>query len=670
MGAMAELAREILQRWHDPALDTVTAITDPRPNPVSGLIAATGSSWPTPVGPPRARVVTIDAGAVTDVGPAHCGSKFPRWSPDGATLAFTTDRAQQGIHQLAYASADDLAVVSDGPVVPGTIEMLCWSPAGGSLLAVVAGYGAENAGAMASGRVPVIAGAERTGADPLVRSFPGVTHHDEWRRLWVLTPGGDARCVTPDGPNVWEAAWCGPDRVVAVISDRCEEDAWYSARCSILDVSTGSEVQVLCTSERQLGVPAGSPDGRWAAIVEAPCSDRTLVSGRVRLFDTASGAESRPDLGSDVTHLHALDPDRMLVAGLQRMATRIVEYTCSSGAVRHLLTTESNVGPREPACWPTPDDGLVFVAETWSEPAHLVKVRHDGTTERLWSGAHAGTAAMSERVRDLRTVRWTAPDGWEIEGLVAVPQGDGPHPTVMYPHGGPVTSWRARFLGGYAIVPALLELGYAIFMPNPRGSTGYGWEFADAVHGDMGGKDTHDLLSGLDALVDMGLADPDRLVVMGGSYAGYMAAWIVTQTDRFKASLASAPVTNWISQHFQSNIPEWGRRFLPETDHYPGGGYVDRSPVFFADRVSTPVWIEGGALDRCCPPTQCIEYHEALRRHGVPTDLVIYPDEAHNIPLGEQLLAYLERQLDWIARWCPPNRPPAAPAEIRQEHTG
>jgi dipeptidyl aminopeptidase/acylaminoacyl peptidase len=288
-----------------------------------------------------------------------------------------------------------------------------------------------------------------------------------------------------------------------------------------------------------------------------------------------------------------------------------------------------------------------------------LKVSPDGTLGRRWSGAHDGTAAMAASVRDVQTVRWIARDGWEIEGLLAMPlsdgpNGHGPHPLVLYPHGGPVTNWRPRFLGGYAVVPALLELGYAIFMPNPRGSTGYGWEFADAVHGDMGGKDTDDLLSGLDALIERGLADPDRLVVMGGSYAGYMAAWIVTQTDRFKASLASAPVTNWISQHFQSNIPEWGRRFLPDTDHFPSGGYVDRSPVFLANRVTTPVWLEAGALDRCCPPTQCIEYHEALRQYGVPTDLVIYPEEAHSVPMGDQLPAYLERQIDWITRWCPP----------------
>ncbi len=655
MGHAADVVTTLLERWHGPALGTITGVTDPRPHPVTGLVAATGSWWPTPLGPPRSRVVTIDdAGAVSEVGPAEGGSKFPRWSPDGELLAFVTDRTQPGVHQLAFVSADDPAAIVDGPAVPGSIEAVAWSPSGDALLAVVAGFGAENAGAMASGRVPVRPGDERSGSSPSLRSYPGIVPHDEWRRLWVLTAGGDARCVTPDGPNVWEAAWCGPDRVVAVVSDRPEEDAWYSARCSVLDVHTGTEVRTLCTSERQLGVPAGAPDGRWAAVVEAPCSDRTLVCGRVRLFDADTGDESRPGLGSDVTHLHAVDGDRMLVAGLAGMSTRIVEYSVARGEVRELIRTDLTVGPREPACWPTPEGGVVFAAESWVRAPQIVEVGPDGVSTCRWSGAHAGTAAVSADSRGIEVVRWTAPDGWDIEGLLAVPAGEGPHPLVMYPHGGPVASWRQRFLGGYAVVPTLLQLGYAIFMPNPRGSCGYGWDFADAVHGDMGGKDTDDLLSGIDALVERGVADPDRLAVMGGSYAGYMAAWIVTRTDRFKASLASAPVTNWISQHFQSNIPQWGRRFLPDTDHFPSGGYVDRSPVFFADRVTTPVWLEAGAHDRCCPPTQCIEYHEALRQHGVPTDLVIYPDKAHSVPTGELLVDYVQRQVDWITRWCPP----------------
>jgi len=657
MGVHRHMAAELLQRWHGPGLGRVIGISDPRANPVTGVVVATGSVLADVAGPARPCVVRLaDAvdGDPVAVGPDGCASKFPRWSPDGRTLAFVTDREQRGIYQLAIAPADALDEVHAGPTVPGSIESLMWSPDGRVLLAVVAGYGAEQAGAMGSGRVPMREEHRPAGAQAVVRSFPGSVPHDEWRRLWALSPSGDSICLTDEGPNVWEATWCGVDRIAAVVSDRPEEDAWYGARFVLLDAASGRESSVLCTSERQLGVPVASPDGAWAAIIEAPCSDRTLVSGRVRMFDSATGRERNPDLGTNVTHLHAIDPVRVLVSALDGMGTRIVEDAVDSDTVRELLSTDLTVGPREPSGWPTPDGGAVFAAEGWHRPQFVAALNAAGVLAERWSTAHAGTDSMVELFAAASVVHWTAPDGWRMEGLLALPAGEPPYPLVLYPHGGPVANWRPRFMGGYPIVPLLLSLGYAVAMPNPRGSSGYGWDFADAVHGDMGGKDTDDLLSGIDDLVARGLVDADRLVVMGGSYAGYMAAWIVTQTDRFKAALASAPVTNWISQHFQSNIPQWGVRFLPDTEVLHGGGYLSRSPVFHAHRVTTPVWLEAGAHDRCCPPTQCLEYHEALRQHGVPTDLVIFPEEAHAVPSGAGLYEVLERQLDWITRWCPP----------------
>lgn len=651
MSDIAQAARALLERWHGPGLGRMVSATDPRANPVDGRITVTGGRNDAVVGPAVSRVHVIgDDGAATDPFAWEAATRMARWSPDGARLAFTSDRVQRGIHQLAFADSTDLGNPTDGPPLPGTIEQLAWSPDGRSVLALVAGYGAEHAGAMASGRVPVRPEDQRTGPAPIVRTFPGVAPEGEWRRLWVVT-GGEARCVTPHGPNVWEAAWAGDGHVVAVVSDRPEEDAWYGARVSLLDVADGGE-RPLVSSARQLGVPAGSPDGTYAACIEAPCSDRTLVAGRLVLVDLARGRVDRRDLGLDATHLVWLDGRRLLVSGLVGMDTRIVELDAVDGTITERWRTSACVGPRQPEAWPTPGDGLVLAADSWDDPPYVAEITAAGDVVRRWSGAHPGTFAIRSELTDLQLRRWTAPDGWEIDGLLATPTGPGPHPLVLYPHGGPVAMWRARFAAGYAAVPLLLERGFAVLMPNPRGSCGYGWEFADAVHGDMGGLDTYDLLSGIDALVADGTVDPDRLAVMGGSYAGYMTCWLVTQTQRFKAACASAAVTNWIGEHYQSNIPQWGARFLPDADAFPGGGYVSRSPVFFADRVTTPTFLTCGAHDRCCPPTQSIEFHEALRQLGVPTELVIYPDDAHNVPTGDNLVDYLEREVDWIERWC------------------
>lgn len=653
-------ARALLDTWQSPALERITTCTDPRVNPRTGTVVAVGGRFDIALGPPVSRVFVVrDGEAVDPLDPTDWprGTRSPRWSPDGDVLAFTSDREQAGIHQVAFAQAHHPAAAVAGPALPGTVEHLAWSPTGERLLAVVAPRGAEQAGAMGSGRI----GGPLPQEGPAdIRRFDGEAPEFEWRRLWSFAPGdGEPRCLTPNGPCVWEAMWATSDSIVAIVSDRPEEDAWYGARLSMIDAASGVE-RVLCTSDRQLGLPVGSPDGRWAACVEAPCSDRTLVAGRLVVVDLATGEAVPHDPGFDVTQLVWLADGRLQASGLRGMDT-VVEVIdvvdVESPVAIHRWRTDATVGPRQPEASPTPDGGIVVAAESWDEPPHLLQLARDGSVRTIWSGAHAGTRDLRSELPQLERREWLGRDGLRIEGLLVRPAGGGPHPLVLYPHGGPVAQYRRRFAMGYVSVPLLLRRGYAVFMPNPRGSAGYGWAFADAVHGDMGGEDTHDLLAGVDALVAEGIADPGRLAVMGGSYAGYMACWLVTQTTRFAAAVASAPVTDWISHRFQSNIPQWGVRFLPDTDRFPAGGWVDRSPVFFADRVTTPLALDAGAHDRCCPTTQAIEMHEALRQRGVPTALAVFRDDAHNIPVGEAALDWFDWMVGWIERWCPATPP-------------
>ena len=199
----------------------------------------------------------------------------------------------------------------------------------------------------------------------------------------------------------------------------------------------------------------------------------------------------------------------------------------------------------------------------------------------------------------------------------------------------------------------LVSRGYAVFFPNPRGSTGRGQSFAEMVYGDMGGGEAADLLAGLDALLERGVADPKRLGVMGGSYGGFMTAWLVTQTDRFAAAVAISPVTDWFSQHVTSNIGYWDRLILRDDPANPGGEYFRRSPVAFADRVKTPTLLTAGEDDRCTPPGQAREFHQALLEHGVESELAIYPGEGHWVRKLPALIDWLTRLTGWFERFMP-----------------
>ena len=162
-----------------------------------------------------------------------------------------------------------------------------------------------------------------------------------------------------------------------------------------------------------------------------------------------------------------------------------------------------------------------------------------------------------------------------------------------------------------------------------------------------------DMLSGLDHLVAEGLADPDRVGIMGVSYGGFMSCWLPTQDARFKAAVAISPVSNWYSERFGSNLGAWVGDFLDGQPKPAGGQYYDRSPVLFAHADRTPTLLTAGMQDRATPPDQAIEFHNALVEQGVPSDVAIYPEEGHGVHTFPAQIDITARIVAWFQRHMP-----------------
>ncbi|HTG46499.1 MAG TPA: alpha/beta fold hydrolase [Actinomycetota bacterium] len=633
----------------EPGFGAVTGLGTPEASPDGRLVAFPGEVLAGFEGHERSRIClaaadgsgwrTITAGPNDDV--------QPRWSPDGSTLTFLSDRLQEGRLQVYALDARTFGEARRLGDVAGVVEHHRWSPDGTRLLLVVAGEHAEQADALGSGTL----GRGDAAAPGWLPDVESTDEADEWRRLWVLDAvTGEARCISAEGRNVWEASWLGDDAAAAIVSGAPGEGAWYGAELAVIDVVDGSERTAL-TSDIQLNFAEGSPDGRTVAVIEALCSDRYVAAGDLVLVDAGSGERRTVDAGPvDVSWTRWTD-DGIFAIGLEGMDAVALHVDPSTGAAHELWRTGEGVGDYQPAGSPLPGGGFAVAVASARRPPAIVAV-HDGAERELAATDHAGRAESIRHLGRSERISWDAPDGLRIDGLVRTPAGVGPFPLILLVHGGPVGAVTEGWLGTTQAL--LLSKGYAILMPNPRGSSGRGRHFAERVVGDMGGDDAKDLLAGVDAVVAAGVADPDRIGIYGGSYGGFMAAWLPAQDPRFRAAVSISPVTDWYSEHFNSSLIDWVGDFLRDVPEEPGGQHHLRSPVLMGETLRTPTLLTAGRNDRATPPGQAVEMFRALRARGIPAEVVVYPDEGHGVRDFPAVLDLTTRTLGWFERYLKP----------------
>jgi dipeptidyl aminopeptidase/acylaminoacyl peptidase len=560
---------------------------------------------------------------------------IPAWSKDG-TLAFASDRDHPGRMSvyLLGPGAGEARPVGD---IAGSVEDLIWSPDGRRLLVLAADLGADRAGIQAATKIQEEGGGEE---DPKVtRPF------ESWRRLFTVDDEtGATEEVGPEGLHVFEVDWDG-ERAVAICADEPTESAWYNAYIALLDLE-GRSADRLYEPEWQIQCPRLVGDS--VCFIEGFCSDRGVLAGEVKVVDhLRRDARNLPVDNTDVSFLTLRDGDRLWFAGMRGMGS-VCGSLSLTGEVEELWAGDAVLGARFQPFVVAGADRLVSVFES-PERAPEVVAFEDGDWRALSDLNAEIPDPLAAGGWEART--WSAGDGLEIEGLLLVPrQGEQPHPLIVFVHGGPTGAWSWGFLPGGHSAPLLAQEGYALLLPNPRGSAGRGQEFARANLGDMGGGDLQDVLAGVEALVDEGLVDPDRVGIMGGSYGGFMAAWAVTQTDRFAASIPLAAVTDWRSFHLTTNIGRFDELFLDADPYEVGGEYDARSPVVQAKNAKTPTLMVHGEEDLCVPVSQAQEMYQALIEAGCETELVLYPREGHGYLEREHQLDLSERIRDWFAR--------------------
>ena len=622
--------------------------------PHGRTVAASGVILKRLEGLPEQRIVLVDleTGALEQVSQGPHRDRLPRWDPTGERIAYLSDASTPYDFQLSILTLAT-GEVEHFRLENRWIEHLQWSPDGSSILLLAAGKGADLAGAQGAISTPVEA-VEGPSWAPHIEGGPEAFH---WRTLWLYDPlEGSCEPLSPAGMNVWEACWCGDGRIACIASNDPSEEAWYTADVRLIGVADGS-VTTLFTPSDQLGWISASPSGASIAFVEAACSDRMLVAGTLMVGSDTSFAQIDTQ-SVDVTFTAWQGEDVLLFAGLRGFETVLGLCDPRASQVEEIWKSATRTigGPLYPDAAPSPAAGrAVFMSEGHLSPPTLT-VAAMGVSETVIPVLDAVPPGHAHPGATLERYEWPAPHGLMIQGWLLRPPAEGPYPLVMDVHGGPVWRSRPRFVGRGGYAGTLLRAGYAIFQPNPRGSSGHGQAFARQVLGDVGGADARDLLAGIDHLISDGIACADRIGVIGGSYGGYMSAWLITQDPRFAAAVTIAPVADWISLLLTSHVPSSIEMMLGGSPDDRRSEYLARSPVAHADRVKTPTLIVTGELDRSTPPSQGVEFHHALKRSGAESVLLTYPGEGHGVRQFPAVIDFIARVYGWFQQHMPADR--------------
>lgn len=551
-------------------------------------------------------------------------------------LTFSSDDRLAWLARDRTAGTVTLAIDTAGKArtvatVKGIAQTPRFSPDGKRIALLVTIGAAKEAGAAQAG----------------VRQVGEIGEKSDEQRLAVFDVAGSpvaadaVKPVSPADRYIYEYDWT-PDGTGFVVTSALGngDNNWWVATLDAVDATTGT-VRTIAKPKTQINAPRVSADGRNVAYIGGLMSDFGSVGGDIWSVPLAGGEPANMTARADYT-VTSLDTTS---GGLRGTTLRGSDATLLTNAALGWSRPASFAAGDGKAAWSADGKTVAMVVQDYTHAPAIfagpaaapVQITHDNDTI---------PATMTAR-----SITWKN-DGFTVQGWLLAPLGADPKKKaamVTIVHGGPSSASVPSFGGGGA--QALLDKGYYVFLPNPRGSYGQGQAFTAANKRDFGGGDLRDILTGIDAVEKVAPIDDARLGLMGGSYGGFMAMWANTQTNRFKAIVASAGLSNWVSYYGTNGIDQWMLPFFGKTLYDDRKAYEDVSAINFIRNAKTPTFIYVGERDIEVPPTQSVEYWHGLKDLGVPTSLVIYPEEGHGIRNPVNAADVRARTLAWFGKY-------------------
>jgi len=569
----------------------------------------------------------------------------PRWSPDGQWIAYIAGGG------VTIAKSDGPGSTLIAPIggtnhpLPSSGDRLTWSPDSKSIAFISATPGPE---------------ADANGDPMLITRYlykptasEGMTHFNDNRRLHIFIVDLATKSVRQlTTGNYYEHSidWSPDGKEILFVSNHePDSDRFFNYDIFAADPASGAVRRLTDTKSAEYR-PVWSPDGKTIAFQG---TRRTLTSSETTMEDTHIWV-----MNADGSNRHELDtcidnrqgapkwsPDwGSLYFTVQERGTAHLYRTPVSGGQPQKIDLNGAVGS-----WSVAKDGFACTLTTDSSPGEMYLKRGDSPAIALTSLNHDVLVAMN--LGKVESFRFKSVDGMEIEAFLTKPLDlAGKHPLIVMMHGGPHGEQGPQFNAKAKVYAAH---GYASLMVNYRGSTGYGQKLADAIFGDQNGKEAEDVIAAVDAaLKRYPWLDASKMGLEGGSYGGQLANWIITRTDRFKAAIPTAGISNLVTQNYVSYYHDY---LAVEYGDFPHkNGIIDklweRSAIRYAGKVKTPVMFIHGENDNDVPIVEAEQFYIALKDVGVETIMLRYPREGHGLRETKHVVDALDRSIVWYDR--------------------
>ncbi|GAC1407756.1 MAG: S9 family peptidase [Candidatus Velthaea sp.] len=584
---------------------------------------------------------------ISGCGAGVCDDGSFVWSADGKMLAFiTTDAAGQG--QMAVAAIPGGRVRRVTRTLRGPVTTPRWSPDGKSIAILYTKDGPKSPGPL----------------NPLARDAGALgSTYFEQRLAIVPLEGGVLRLVSPADMYVYEYDW-SPDGSAFALSAAhgSGDDNWWIADLYTIGARDGV-LKKIHHPALQMASPRWSGDGKRIAYIGGIMSDESITGGDVYVVSAAGGeaVDVTPDLKASVTTLTwNASPSKLTVTELEGGTMSIATVDADAKTLAKRWTAEETVYantldgalPGDEGVSLSRDGAMSAVIRQSFTSAPEIYVGRVGA----WHKITARNATTPHVITRAKNLSWTS-DGFTVQGWLVYPNGFTPgrrYPMVVIVHGGPAfANYPAYPSGPDAYDAVLASQGYFVLEPNPRGSYGGGEAFTQANVKDFGGGDLRDILAGVDAAVRTAPIDERRVGIYGHSYGGYMTMWAVTQTNRFRAAVSGAGLSNWQSYYGTNNINTWMIPYFGKSVYDDPAVYAKSSPIAFIKNAKTPTLLYSGDRDAEVPVSQSYEYWNALKTFHVPTEFVVYPDEGHLFHVNANQADVAARMIRWFDRWMP-----------------